>query len=156
MKDNSSLTSTETTVAPSAADVLLALADRCEREESSRELDEAIARALNWRVMQERGAPRYWIHPDTPLHAGILDPGYHLAFPPRFTTSLDAAVTLVPEETFWTMGKGKESDDEPMFGAIIETTGPSYAREEIGTGESRHGLAPALCAAALRARAARL
>ncbi len=53
-------------------ETLLALADRCEREEASRELDAEIFRATGWE-------------------------GVNMAYVPEFGTSLDAAVTLVPE-----------------------------------------------------------
>ena len=54
---------------------LEALAERVEREEPSRDMDAAIARAIGWRQ-----------HP--------MVEGFAVA--PSWTTSLDAAVTLVP------------------------------------------------------------
>jgi len=108
---------------------LLALADRCEQAAGSdRELDAEIAVALfggnviydlkikQWRRIKITSAWRM----DHPL--------------PPYTTSLDAALTLVPEGCGWMV----------MSSAAKVGVWPS------------HGATPALalCAAALRARAA--
>ena len=100
------------------ADELNALADRCEREEASRALNEAIERALH-----KRGP-------------------FPMTTPP-YTTSLDAAVSLVPEEFKRSWSAGDNSGEAQVFARL------GYEHEATG-------LTPALalCAAALRARAA--
>ncbi len=101
------------------AEALTALADRVEREEPSRYLDADIEEA-------ERG--------------------YATAEPLYYTTSIDAAVTLVPE--------GAEWDLTTLYGVarvavgLNMDEGPHYASHEGGR------LPMAICAAALRARAA--
>lgn len=65
-------------------------------------LDAAIAVCLGWKWVGL--SPRYWLEPSLSIKAFqadpdryVLDPRAHLAVPIRFTASLDAAVTLVPE-----------------------------------------------------------
>ena len=105
--------------APMKAEALTALADRVEREEPSRYLDADIEEA-------ERG--------------------YATAEPLYYTTSIDAAVMLVPE--------GAEWDLTTLYGVarvavgLNMDEGPHYASHEGGR------LPMAICAAALRARAA--
>ena len=93
---------------------LLALAERCEREKPSFALDRDIAIAC-----------------ERPFFK-----------PACFTTSLDAAVTLVPDEYKNSWSAGDHSGEAQIFGRL------GYEHE--GT-----GLTPALalCAAALKARA---
>lgn len=70
-------------IAPSAANVLLALAERCEREEPSRVLDRQIIKAALGYV-------------DSDHSVDVLIRNGHSLFVedmPRYTTSLDAAVT---------------------------------------------------------------
>lgn len=101
------------------ADEMNALASRCEREEASRTLDVAIARA---------------IEPDRPRSK--YDPNLS-----RFTVSLDAAVTLVPDEYDW---------------IVARANGGLTIHACVGNTTEHFGGTPALalCAAALRARAA--
>ena len=96
---------------------LLALADRCEREEPSRKLDVSISDALGY------------------AHDGSL---------PFYTTSLDAAVTLVPEGFIWRVSGSSE-------GRFFASLHPA-ARDAV-TGQAKTE-PMARCAAALRARAA--
>lgn len=63
----------------------------------------------------------------------------------RYTASLDAAMTLVPEEALWSVGH--VGDTSPgRFGATVMPFGPDKFGEAATP-------ALALCAAALRARA---
>ena len=107
--------------------VLLALADRCEQEYPNASLDAAISTAVDPIKARQEGAG--W---------------------PDYTTSLDAAVTLVP------------SDAQEVVIRIYPNG--SYARVTEGEAwhvrvhssqVSTHGPALALCSAALRAIAAR-
>jgi len=70
---------------------------------------------------------------------------------PHYTGSLDAAVTLIPEDTFWMMGYGKDRPDEPIGGAQVFL--PCDDELPIGEGEGPT-VALAVCIAALEARAA--
>jgi hypothetical protein len=100
--------------------VLLALADRCEREGPSRELDAEVWHACN--------------RPDG-------------AWAPAYTSSLDAAVTLVPEGAYLA---GVRQINQTLFWAII---GFEADAETEWQGEAKTE-PMARCAASLRARAA--
>lgn len=117
------------------------LADRCEREEPSRELDEAILEATCDAKVEmidgfkgiRYGAQRY-VEP-----YGTL---------PCFTTSLDSAVTLVPKGHGWHGGDGYGSTK--AWARVFP-----HGRMAAGTGNREAATtALALCAASLRARAA--
>lgn len=105
----------------SKADELRALADQCEREEGSLLLDYDIHHAMAARKAE--------------------------SIPSSYTTSLDAAVTLVPENEWWEV--------------YVEKDWSQHARAQIDIAVliiTGFGKTPALaiCAAALRARAALL
>lgn len=131
-RDISSLTENGPTSAPST--MLLALADRCEREEPSQELDEEI-----WQTL--------------PSWAGLKP----------FTTSLDSAVTLIPEHCEWSeLGRHVEwGEPSPLTGScereycvtisLMDATGNFLGNSVHGATET---LPMSICAAALRARAA--
>lgn len=105
--------------AKTKAEALNALADRVEREEPSRHLDELVYCATEdeWVLGAEQPAP-------------------------EFTTSLDAAVTLVPPEYANAWSAGDNSGEHRIFGRL------GYEHEATGLTP-----AAALTAAALRARA---
>ena len=90
--------------------------------EGSRELDERIALYVGWAVQ-----------PDGQAQAGI----------PAYSTSLDAALTLVPDNASWLVRKTTDVfDGKPMHGAV-------------GSHGSRAATpALAMCCAALRAGSA--
>lgn len=68
-----------------------------------------------------------------------------LRFRPEYTASIDAALTLVPEECLWRIGH--EGDDSPgHFLAVAMPLGPQVHATAITP-------ALALCMAALKARA---
>jgi len=68
---------------------------------------------------------------------------------PRYTASLDAAMTLVPADAYWIFGKGRTRPDEPLFGFQIldPATNDVIAEAEHENREI------CVCIAALRARA---
>ena len=74
---------------------------------------------------------------------------------PRYTASLDAAMSLVPQGCGWIAGWGQVLPDEPMGGAHITAhsvfAGYDVANDVIAEGEAVTP-ALALCAAALKAR----
>lgn len=75
-----------------------------------------------------------------------------LAYPqgtPFYTSSVDAAMLLIPAGAFWHIGAGKTREDEPLYGALVQE-GRVDGRD-LGTGESDGNAAIALCIAALRA-----
>lgn len=126
----------------SKADDLNALADRCEREKASRYLDQDIEAASQ---------------------------GYATAEPPYYTTSLDAAVSLVPEGLL-VENLGEMRDSGPRTGYWLAQLAPRGPRPRVAPGPITAATvraacdalplvsAPtgplALCAAALRARSA--
>lgn len=129
------------------------LLDRLEHaEEGSRELDRDVAEAAGWerKVTADQMADDYWRLGDmswTRETAG---------YPPDYTTSLDAALTLVPEGWKPSMiaWQSEELRWDPPFRVSasvvtakqISNSHPGYAKGEAATP------ALALCAAALRAR----
>ena len=109
-----------------------ALAARCEREEASRELDIHIAERLGWWRINRR------------INGSVvgLFRGRTRTVPP-YTTSIDAAVTLVPSTCCW----------QVQMDICYEPTALVYGHD---IHKDCNGASPALalCAAALRARAA--
>lgn len=129
-KDNSS--AEVSAPLPSNKQLLLQLAERCEREEASLDLNCAIALATGWTC--DTGCALPWLPP-----TGVR----RRPMPFYFTTSIDAAVTLVPEGAYWRVdGAGA---------ACVYTGGARTMAEHIG---QTNAAATAICAAALRARAA--
>lgn len=119
-------------------EVLLALADRCEREGPSEELDREIAKAAGWKV-NPRHAIFCWIRPDGKYVMGVLP----------FTTSLDAAVSLVPEGCSITISIPGAYAGGHYAMLCLPMQGPIPPRH---TGKA--STTPlSLCAASLRARA---
>ena len=124
---------------------LLELGDRCEREEPSRELDEAIALACGWESHKAAWGLVWW--------RKIGAPDWEMSCP-RFTTSLDSAATLVPPNS-WRETNGPRKyihipSPAPNFWRCEITTWEGTARDHIGWAKSE---AMAICAAALRALA---
>lgn len=128
---------------------LLALADRVESfdtggpydiaRERERELNEAIAIAVGLPATIKVGHPVLGNERIIPSRI------------PAYTASLDAAMSLVPDEAFWRLGHDGDGADPAEFKAdiIIPNIGESDPR-----GRSVACTAPlALTAASLRARA---
>lgn len=120
-----------TTAEKTKAEVLLELADRCEKATGpDRGLDIAIYRALSyighhgWHPMDRDAAPRY-------------------------TACLDAALTLVPEGSLWSVC---DMEHGPFAQVIRPMPGGGFVDGLTSAASDRPALA--LCAAALRARAA--
>lgn len=68
---------------------------------------------------------------------------------PRYTSSMDAAVKLIPDGMFWIAGYGRTRPDEPLAGAAV--CKPDDQINPVGEAEGDH-LAICLCIAALEAR----
>lgn len=166
---------------PSARQVFLDLADRCEREEPSRDLDGEIMFTLFAKPVGERGY--LWPEDNASWSFAMRFPGKDLAWfksvrrldtdketilvwrdgDPilmnalrvlKLTSSLDAAVTLVPE------GAWRETNGPRRY-LNIPTPVPNYWHCEISLWKPTYGdfhgwaatEAMAICAASLRARA---
>lgn len=127
-------------------DLLLRLADRCEREQPSRELDRAI-----WLAVVP-GATHKTTHVPHPKGAYTIEEerqDHRLVIVPAYTTSLDAAVTLVPDGAEWHwLAVSSDVMGEPM--ARVCTVENS---QHMKPGRAM-AVALSICAAALRARAA--
>lgn len=75
---------------------------------------------------------------------------------PEYTKSVDAALTLLPEECDWLLGKGQTRPDEPPFGVqVFPARSGRMVEMPPPLSEGEHPLvAIAICMAALKARAA--
>ena len=134
---------------------LMELAERVEALSGpNHEIDSLIGAAvgLKYRILRDgsgRGKGMEWLEDGH----GVETWAPHA---PRYTASLDAAMTLVPEGCGWLTGWGQTRPDEPMGGARITRNarfvGYRENYDEIAVGEAATP-ALALCAAALRARA---
>lgn len=140
---------------PASRPALLALVVKLEAAtEGSRELDACIDAAIHGRTI-ERIEPRAFL-----MHEGRYD--YFderrrplFADPPNYTSSLDAALTLLPSpgHPLWTAKLHVVSHGSHGLTWDAEVTVPS--REFQGWSRTPNGAALALCIAALRARASR-
>jgi hypothetical protein len=139
------------TAQPSPRQVLLDLADRCEREEPSRDLDLAILNAIH------APSPEWvWRSGDetiTRLVYGEGAPGNPVCSLDAYTTSLDAAVTLVPHHDgrrwFWRAGESSLY----RGWAHLNRVHPDNCDRKDEASANAATPALALCAASLRARA---
>lgn len=114
---------------------LLALAERCEREEPSWGLSVDIHIAVTPGAMRSTS------------HIYAINDGTKVYNPPSYTTSLDSAVTLVPKGIEWNLTN--------LYGIAMAEVGLNFSDGNWQTGRHKGGhMALALCAAALRARAA--
>ena len=137
------------TTPASPRQVLLDLADRCEREEPSRQLDREIAAALGYGVQVIEIDDEHPMADVFKVGGGlefmILPDGRRTGIPP-YTTSLDAAVTLLAEGCEWELTN--------LYGIAVASVGLNRANGNWQSGAHKGGhLALALCAASLRARA---
>jgi hypothetical protein len=127
---------------------LLALAERCEQTAGpDRLLDAEIALTQDYTFAQRYPERRqWWRRPDGRRVAH--DP--RKDYPPNYTSSLDAALTLVPEGRAWTVGQNLHHWHwQASINALNDAGNPT----SIGFGGPCGWPALALCAAALRARA---
>lgn len=92
----------------------------------------------------KKDRPLYWTSPDGSTK-------HYESMIPRFTSSYDAARTLIPSGLFWSVSEGKTRPDEPLGGAQIRT--PNDALDIVAEAEHPSAII-ALCIAGLRARAA--
>lgn len=147
-------------------DQLLALADRCEREKPTRELDARIEQAIapDKKVLFDAGSvgpvkrrAAYGPLRDFPMDGWKGETAWDAVAGEvgarRYTTSLDAAVTLVPEGWAWFVewiGTPFREGTARLWIPSQRTKG-LHSEQETSAAETP---ALALCAAALRARAA--
>jgi hypothetical protein len=126
--------------------ILLALAERCEQAAGpDASLDFAIALAAGYRFEKAKFEKRKWWRDPKGVRCSALATD---GPPPRFTASLDAAVTLVPEGWGWavsTTGAGPPCayGHPPAKGLAVSWIDDTPAATS----------ALAICAFALRARA---
>jgi hypothetical protein len=129
---------------------LLALAQRCEDAEGpDRELDTAVFAHLrpDLRIADKADLDRF---PGDPIR---FTNGFLLFKVPLFTASLDAALTLVPEGMIWMLtNSGTDHPTAPDFTKATAIVG-DWRDTQLGLNVAATP-ALALCAAALKARAA--
>lgn len=104
-----------------------------------RELDADIAKALGAKPTITVGHELLGNLREVPAHSA------------RYTASLDAALSLVPEAMAWTLGQNVHHRYWVASINALNEEGAPYSR---GMSDNKHGPALALCAAALRARLA--
>ncbi len=127
-----------------SGETLLALAERCEQVSGpDRELDRQVALATGWAIMKVQGDD--WLMPPT---------GRPVGDPRRYTASLDAALTLVPEGWGWLVS---QPNAKALASGLLKMRTPVMGEVQYGC-DQRFAVAAAapalaLCAAALRARA---
>lgn len=123
------------------------LIERVKHEEGpNREMDEEIFIQITPGVLEAGRIDRLdgmvgWWPKDGPYQSAVTVP--------RYTGSIEAALSLVPKGMFWVMGFGKCRETEPLGGASVmpanDTLNPA-GEAEAATVEL------AMCAAALEAR----
>jgi hypothetical protein len=132
-------------ISPNPRVGLFELAARCEAAEGpDRELDEAIARTLGWRTMDDGyGRHTLWLPPGWKSGDGGAK---HST--PAFTASIDAALTLVPE------GLSRSMLEDPRISRAVAhvRTKSILDPDKLEWSGYAKTLPLALCAAALRAR----
>lgn len=124
-----------------SGETLLALAARCEKASGpDRELDATIAPLTGLTVVDEG-------HPIGRMCYDDIGAAHLM---PRYTVSLDAAMTLIGSDAYWRLGNDGEGPDVSAFKATVTSgDGPTLTfHDALATTP-----ALALCAAALRARA---
>lgn len=126
---------------------IVGLAERCEKAEGpDRELDKAIVLALKPEAMFQTDDGY-----DEPIvfHAEPVVRWKHVL--PRFTASVDAALTLVPEG--WIVANLCQGDSGKWWAELRHGYLTSYDKVALGKQLDPATPALAICAAALRARA---
>lgn len=121
--------------------------------EGSRELDADIAFAVGW-TYEKRGRDRkpWWRKPEAERDSDTASSRFWSQYPKEeFTTSIDAALTLVPEG--WRVAylwEAVKPEDRPWWGAQLSRDKPYKTMSPV-LGKETPALA--LCIAALKARA---
>lgn len=136
----------------SKRDLLLQLAERCEREKPSRELDCRMQAALDPMAEDRIRHPSATFN-FTGIHTE--EPGcvWNYAVP-QYTASLDAAVTLVPEDYSYELTFSAAGDGAMRRARLWDwRRGPLMIDPTNERSATAKTLPLAVCAAALRARA---
>ena len=146
----------------SRAAELRALADRVEKEPASRGLDEAIAFGVGWRPKNAESKGSFEEHEakhDYPT-SWIAHAPYRSAWAiPAYTSSVDAALALVPVGRPWSVAgpiihRPPAREREPYFHASVDRPYPYQPSPAPLADGGYAATAPlALCAACLRALA---
>lgn len=111
-----------------------------------RAIDADIAKAIGWTHQKMKGdAKHYWRKPGETKYFMRVDAG-----PPKYTHSIDDAVSLVPPGVFWVASFGKVRNNEPLGGCQIYQGGDiSDVGDPISEGEG-HSVPIAICIASLK------
>lgn len=120
---------------------LLALAERCEQEEPNWDLCVEIELAIR---PGARRSPRYG--------AAVVLLGSGAYNPPPYTHNIDAAATLIPDGMSWEVRRSGFGD--PAQAALWDPKRSPTSTNDIRVTHKAGHAALALCAGALRARAA--
>ena len=113
----------------------------------SQALDKRIALALGWEELPDEHSPHsgVWMLPDANISLSLVPP---------WSTSTDAALTLVPDGMWYLIGKGRTRPGEPLYGAQVLLPDRTGLVSDVVADGQGHVQATALCIAALRARGA--
>lgn len=110
-----------------------------ELQTPDRDCDGEIAKLFGWTYSKgERDARPYW------RKRGETEWFMRTALPP-FTSSVNDALTLIPDGLFWIIAKGVTRQDEPLYGAQL-----LMGSIVVAEGETDASPAAALCIAVLR------
>lgn len=123
---------------------LLALAERVEREAPSNQLDAEVWDTIGLTADQERHCQK-WRRMDGRTDLTRFD--FLRAWTKYYTSSIDAALTLVPAGSFWNVLTAGRSRDEYQAAVVLARSDARLSWHIASTPAS------ALCAAALRAMA---
>lgn len=118
------------------------LIERLERATTAdRELDGEIASVLALH-------PKDWQRDVKSASASLWFKGLHNWRAPDYTSSIDAAMTLLPDGVYWMAACGKRSVNEPLGACALYHPGVDQPFVQV----EGHTVAIALCIAALKAR----
>jgi len=126
---------------------LLMLAERCESADGpDREIDVRISLSLKGEMYSDWLVAENLRYRDEPTGYGRYRPADEWV--PKYTESLDAAMTLIIEERDFVLSSDVQNDEATASCGFIDGRGLGYVERTAKTAVL------ALCAAALRARAA--
>ena len=109
----------------------------------TRELADEVLTACGWKFKSKAG---WWHRPLKNGASGLVWSTDRL----NPLVSIDAALSLMPDELFWMFSKGRLTPSEPLYG--IQILDPSSGLDVVVANSEHDCLGIALCIAILKAR----